>query len=327
MDQRLPDVLGHLQEALTIANELGLVPDADGIDERNQLVLHRIGDLEPTKSSVISSVLSQASFFDGLVREQVSRAGIASGHLDFAERMEPLNEALSPLLHETPEIEPDAAWREAGKRFAEIERHYETIGAETLEEIEREHMVAEVYREFRAAVKDAETVTLELLETAFARYNTARQKVLEEETVAPGQSDEIPLADRLRQLQDEERRWGVARDVANRIVTAAGDADIVMGRLTQSTAGKERLYWQSQALIGSVSTLLQAFPRAFAAERSPDGRIESVKNLRMAIELFQERTRETAEEIEALAAEAADEIDELLAGSEQRLQRLTLPRS
>ncbi len=326
MDQRLPGALEHLQEAFAIASELGLVPDAVGMEQRNQSVLLRIADLEPTKSTVISSTLSQARFFDDLVREQVSRAEIAAQHLGLAESLERFHALLAPLAPERLEVEAEAAWAAAAAQFAEIQAAYDEIGSAALEEIEREHVVQETYREFRAAVKASEATALELLETAFARYNTARQKVTEEDAQAP-EEDPVPLIERLRHLQDEERRWGVARDVVNRLITASGDAEIIMGRLMQSTAGKERLYWQSQAFIGSVSTLLEAFPRALEPLSSPEQRMEGVGNLRMAVELFQQRTRETCEEIERLAAEAAEEIGELLADSEQRLERLTPSRS
>lgn len=150
---------------------------------------------------------------------------------------------------------------------------------------------------------------------------------MHEEDPAGADGEPVTLIERVRQLQDEERRWGVARDVANRLVTAAAGTDIVMGRLTQSAAGKERLYWQSQAFIGSVGTVLEAWPKAAAGPGASAEAAEVVRALHTGIELFQERTRETAEEIERLAAEAEDELAELAADSEARLRRLTPARS
>ncbi|ESR24600.1 hypothetical protein [Lutibaculum baratangense] len=322
MDELVPDALGHLHEALAIAAELGAAPDAAGAEQRSQSVLVRIADLEPTKTTVVASTLSQARFFDDLVREQVSRDDVAAGHLAFAEAAGGFHARLVALLQDAPEASLAREVAELGAEFGRLQDEYAPVGQAALEEIEREHVVQEAYTEFRAAVRQAEAHALHLLETAFARYNTARQKV-QEELGGSADADGVSLLERLRQLQDEERRWGVARDVANRIAAASGDAQIVMGRLTQSTSCKERLYWQSQAFIGSVTTLIEALPRLLARGLPREHRDEVVRGLASAVELFQQRSRDTAEEIERLAREAAEDIGELVADSEARLQRLT----
>ena len=59
-------------------------------------------------------------------------------------------------------------------RFDKIEATYLDVTKDTKDQIEREHVILEAYRDYRGALKQAEVLALEVLKTATAKLDEAR---------------------------------------------------------------------------------------------------------------------------------------------------------
>src|SRR5690606_28273454 len=140
-----------------------------------------------------------------------------------------------------------------------------TVTADTKDQIEREQTILESYRDFRGALKQAEVMALEVLHTAEQRLGE-KQTVLEAASaeLAAYQGDvpadrarlEMARDERLREMQNEEKRNQIAKDLSYNLTISYNSTEVVMARLMQTTNSKERVYQQSISFFSTNETVL-----------------------------------------------------------------------
>src|SRR5690606_22284534 len=137
---------------------------------------------------------------------------------------------------------------------------------------DREHTILEAYRDFRGALKQAEVMALEVLEIAQAQLEsrkgeleTASQALagFTEGTPADRARLEMARDERLRDLQNEERRYQIAKDLSDNLTIAYSTSEVIMARLMQTTNAKERVYQQSISFFSTNETVLTALSASF----------------------------------------------------------------
>src|SRR5690606_11104596 len=134
-----------------------------------------------------------------------------------------------------------------------IKRTAEEVFAATDEQIRRERTIIEAYRDFRLALKEAGILGERLLKAAAARLDAARARIGEAQALVdaghadPEQRGMLELArdEQLRTLQDEDRRYQLAKDLAENLSISYHTGEVVMARLLQTTDAKERVYSQA----------------------------------------------------------------------------------
>ena len=87
---------------------------------------------------------------------------------------------------------------------------------------------------------------------------------------------ELARDQRLRELQDEDKRYQVAKDLAENLSTSYNTTEVVMARLMQSNDIKERVYSQSVSFFGTNETVFTALNASFT---SLQGLHESTRTL------------------------------------------------
>ena len=157
-------------------------------------------------------------------------------------------------------------------RFDKIRDTYLDVSKDTKDQIDREHTILEAYRDFRGALKQAEVMALEVLEIASAQLEQ-RKVDLKAATDALGAFTEGPPADRarlemarderLRDLQNEERRYQIAKDLSDNLTISYSTSEVIMARLMQTTNAKERVYQQSISFFSTNETVLTALSASF----------------------------------------------------------------
>src|SRR5690606_16240287 len=137
---------------------------------------------------------------------------------------------------------------------------------------DREHTILEAYRDFRGALKQAEVMALEVLEIADKQLeqrkyelNTASEALtgFTEGTPADRARLEMARDEKLRDLQNEERRYQIAKDLSDNLTIAYSTSEVIMARLMQTTNAKERVYQQSISFFSTNETVLTALSASF----------------------------------------------------------------
>jgi hypothetical protein len=373
--------LQYLDRASTALREMGLMPEKVDPAPINAL-LEKISDLDKDKIALIARTLGQAEVFNEVVREQTSHMEIGQRYEEITNGFNSIRDDAKRLVDQVADAKIDIfergtnMWMKIARgdisdRFDKIRKTYLAVTKETRNQIERESKILEAYRDYRGALKHAEVMSLEVLKKEEAKLETARRALQEaSDKVAgfsgsdPAERAKLELArdEQLRAVQEEEKRYQIAKDLSDNMTISYNTTEVVMARLMQTTSAKERVYGQAVTFFSTNDSVLTALKASFtgmfglhestrtldamkegmsksletlseigdkvqeAAVRSgygPTIRADAVKKLVDSVVTFQERSREIIIEMRKLSTQNAAEIRDAVEDGKRRIARLT----
>lgn len=274
--------LQYLDRAVTAIRDLGLWPETQGEQPITGL-LSQITQLDETRVILIGRTLSQASAFNEVVREQVAAMKIGERYEEITKGFDSIRDDAKMMVDQLQDNRLDLGervsnvWMKVSRgdiatRFNKIRDTYLTVTKDTKDQIDREQTILEAYRDFRGALKQAEVMALELL--AIAEQHLAQRKAdlqAAADTLAAYAGDvpadrarlEMARDERLRDMQNEEKRYQIAKDLSDNLTISYNTSEVVMARLMQTTNAKERVYQQSISFFSTNETVLTALSASF----------------------------------------------------------------
>jgi hypothetical protein len=228
----------------------------------------------------------------------------------------------------------------------------------------------DAYQDFRGAMKQSEVLALEVLKKAEGALDAARGEVdkamkavdaFTGEDAAARARLEMSRDERVRELQDVEKRYQIAKDLSDNLTVSYNTSEVVMARLLQTTNAKERLYQQAISFFSTNETVLTALTASFTgmfglaettetvnamkegvsqslevladiggkvqeaavkAGYGPSIRADSVKKLVDSVVSYQTHSREIIEEMRKASTRNAEEIRDAVEEGKQRMARL-----
>ncbi|WP_422037990.1 cell surface protein [Roseibium sp.] len=315
--------LQYLDRALSTLRDIGITPESEADAPINAL-LEQISDLSPDKVLVISRTLAQASNFNEVVRTQVQQ-------MDIGERYEEITNAFNSIRDDAKTLVDQLAdgkisftenlsnkWRDMRRgtisdRFQDIRGTYKDVARATKDQIEREQTILEAYRDFRGALKQAEVTALELLNMATEKLNgkklaleTASKDVEGYAGDDPAQKARLELArdERLREMQDEEKRYQIAKDLSDNLTVGYNTSEVIMARLVQTTNAKERVYAQSVSFFSTNESVLTALNASFTGLQGLHESTETLNAMKEGINKSLETLAEIGDAVQKEALKA-----------------------
>ena len=372
--------LQYLDKASSALREMGLMPDKTDPAPINAL-LEKISDLDKDKIALIARTLGQAEIFNEVVREQTARMEIGERYQQITEGFNSIRDDSKRLVDQVSDGKIDIfergtnMWMKIARgdiadRFDGIRKIYLDVTKETKNQIEREGKILDAYRDYRGALKHAEVMALEVLKQAEGKLAAVRDTLKQAtEKVAnfagsdPAERAKLELArdERLRQTQDEDKRYQIAKDLSDNLTISYNTSEVIMARLMQTTSAKERVYGQAVSFFSTNDSVLTALKASFtgmfglhestktldamkegmsksletlseigdqvqeAAVRSgygPTIRADAVKKLVDSVVTFQERSTEIIAEMRKLSTQNSAEIREAVEEGKKRVARL-----
>jgi hypothetical protein len=372
--------LQYLDKAVNAIRDLGIWPEQQGEQPITGL-LKEITELDETRVILIGRTLSQASAFNEVVREQVAAMKIGERYEDITKGFDSIRDDAKGMVDQLSDNKIDLMERvgnvwmkvsrgDIAQRFDKIRDIYLAVTKDTKDQIDREHTILEAYRDFRGALKQSEVMALEVLETAEKKLNErkeALQKSAEALTAfasgTPADRAKLEMArdERMREMQNEERRYQIAKDLSDNLTISYNTSEVVMARLMQTTNAKERVYQQSISFFSTNETVLTALSASFTgmfglhestatlnamkegmsksletlseigdkvqeeavrAGYGPTVRADAVKKLVDSVVNFQEKSRTIINEMRTLSTKNSAEIRDAVEDGKQRLARL-----
>jgi hypothetical protein len=272
----------YLDKAIGALRDVGLMPTKVDPAPINAL-LEKISDLDPERIQVIARTLSQASVFNEIVREQIAAMAIGERYKvitdgfnsirDDSKRMlDQIADSRLDILERATNVWMKIARGDVADRFDKLKATYLDVTKDTKDQVDREHVILEAYRDYRGALKQAEVLALEVLRTADAKLGAARAALKEASDKVANFAGKEP-ADRarleltrdehLRRVQDEEARYQIAKDLADNLTISYNTSEVIMARLQQTTNAKERIYGQSITFFTTNDSVLTALKASF----------------------------------------------------------------
>lgn len=376
-----PTALQYLDKAMGGLKQLGLMPETKSSAAPIVALLEQISDIEPDKVAAIARTLDQASLFNDVVREQVAGITVGERYEDITKAFNTIRDDAKSLVDQYADGKISTmervsnAWMkmtrgDIASRFGKIKDTYLEVQDETANQIDRERRILEAYLDFRGAMKQSEVLALEVLKAAEGKLNAARGDVKVSVDALAGYAGEDPAEratlelardEKLRFLQAEEKRYQIAKDLSDNITIGYNTSEVVMARLVQTTAAKDRVYAQSVSFFSTNEVVLTALTASFTgmhglhestqtleamkkgvnqslevlaeiggkvqeaavkAGYGPTVSAASVKMLVDSVVSYQERTQTIIAEMRKLATENSKEIREAVEDGKRRLTKL-----
>jgi hypothetical protein len=372
--------LKYLDKAVNSLRDLGLMP-AKPDEAPITALIAQVSDLDESKSLAIARTLSHTGVFNEVVREQITQMRVG-------ERYEKITEAFNSIRDDAKSMvvqlddgkistfeKLQNAWMKLTRgdipdRFSKIKDIYLDVSADTKDQIEREAKILESYKDFRVALKEAQVLAFQLLKKAEGEVEAAKErlatasKAVEADTGEDREQTarlELDRDQRLRELQDEDKRYQIVKDLAENLSVSYNTTEVVMARLAQTTAVKERVYSQAVSFFGTNESVFTALNASFTslqglhestrtldamkegvnesletiaevggkvqedalrAGYGPTIKAASVKKLVDSVVNFQEKSRSLIAEMRDLATQNEQEISTAVESSKKRLAEL-----
>jgi hypothetical protein len=372
--------LNYLDKALNRLRDLGLMPSKPEEAPVVELI-KQISDLDEEKAVAIARTLSHTTVFNEVVREQISSMKVGERYETIVNAFNSIRDDAQKMVTQLDDGKIDTMERlgnfwmkitrgDIPSRFNKIKDTYNEVTRDSRDQIERERTILEAYRDFRGALKEAQVMALQILKKAEAALDAAKKRLEEASQALTSNTDkdqeviaklELARDQRLRELQDEDKRYQVAKDLAENLSVSYNTTEVIMARLMQSNDVKERVYSQAVSFFGTNETVFTALNASFTslqglhestktleamkegvsqsletladvggkvqeealkAGYGPTIKAESVKKLLDAVINFQEKSRTLIAQLRDLSSKNAEEIQNAVEDGKRRLVAL-----
>jgi hypothetical protein len=372
--------LKQLDKALAALRSLGLLQERPE-EAPIAALIERIADLDRDSTLAIARTLSQATLFNEVVREQIGAMQIGQRYQSIANAFDSIRDDAKKMVAQVEDGKIDTyerltnVWMKVTRgdipdRFQKIKKTYLDVTRDSKDQIQRERVILDAYRDFRGALKESQVLGFRVLKRAEEALASAKTKLdAAAAAVTAGAGDdkekqamlELARDIALRALQDEDKRYQIAKDLAENLGIAYNTTDVIMARLMQLTDCKERVYSQSITFFGTNETVFTALAASFTgmhglhestrtleamkagmnksletlaelgnkigeealrAGYGPTLRAESVAKLVEAVVGFQERSRTIVEEMRGLSERNERDIHAAVEDGRRRMTAL-----
>lgn len=372
--------LKQLDSAMKAVRDLGL--EAKSSDDNPVAgLLEKIYDLDRDNVAVIGKTLAQVSTFNEIVRNEVSAMEIGQRYNDIVYAFNSIRDDAKRLVDQMADGKINTLERagniwmkirrgDIADRFEEIRHSYLEVAASSKDQIVREGRILDAYRDFRGAYKQAEVLALKVLAKAEKEMNAAKKELSKASSLVAKDKGkdaakraelEMERDDKLRLLQDADKRYQIAKDLADNLTIGYNTSEVIMSRLMQTTNAKERVYSQAVSFFSTNEAVLTALKASFTglfglaestktldamkegvgqsletlseiggkvqeaaikAGYGPTVKAEAVKKLVDSVINFQIRSREIIDEMRVIATRNSEEIRDAVEDGKRRLARL-----
>jgi hypothetical protein len=369
-----------LDKAVNGLRDLGLMP-AKPNEAPIMALIEQVSDLDEEKSVAIARTLSHTTVFNEVVREQITQMKVGERYEKITDAFNSIRDDAKSMVDQLDDGKISTMERlqnlwmrftrgDIPDRFRKIKDTYLDVTGDTKDQIERETKILESYKDFRVALKEAQVMAFQLLKKAEAEVEADKgrlesaSKAVESYTGGDREAIarlELDRDQRLRELQDEDKRYQIVKDLAENLSISYNTTEVVMARLAQSSEIKERVYSQAVSFFGTNETVFTALNASFTslqglhestrtldamkegvnqsletiaevgakvqedalrAGYGPTIKAESVKKLVDSVVNFQEKSKALIAEMRELATRNEQEISAAVENSKKRMAEL-----
>ncbi|OLS59155.1 merozoite surface protein 3b [Pseudomonas putida] len=315
----------YLERAITGLRTIGVDLGKPVQDAPVLALLDKVAHYDNDKVTGIAVVLQQSTSFNSMVREQIEGMDVSTRFMDITNSFTSIREDAASM----------ASWMEDGRldtmerlkltwmnmrrgsipsRFEDIRKHYLEACKAANQQIARENAILEAYMDFRLAMKNAEVNAQEVL--AVAHQSMARRsEELDAANQAVATTEEVPAAERaalelkrdlaVRELQNEDKRFQIIKDIADDLRVGYNTAEMVFARISQVHMVKERQYQRMVSFFSTNEIVLTSLAVSFTANQ---GMAEATHTLNAT-------TEGISKGLEALGASSQQQLNDALKAS------------
>lgn len=290
----------YLERAVTGLRSIGINMTQPAADAPVLALLDKVAQYDSSKVTAIATVLQQSTGFNSMVRDQLEGMDVSSRFMDITNSFTSIREDAAAMAVWMEDGRLDAieklklAWMNVRRgsipdRFANIRKHYVAVCKTANEQIARESAILEAYMDFRLAMKTAEVNAQEVLAVASEALAQRSRELDEANTaVSAGTAGGAELAAlelrrdlAVRELQNEDKRYQIVKDIADDLRVGYNTAEMVFARVSQVHVVKERQYQRMVSFFSTNEIVLTSLAVSFTTNQ---GMAEATRTLNATTE-------------------------------------------
>ncbi|ACS43444.1 hypothetical protein [Methylorubrum extorquens] len=292
-----------LDRALMALRDLGLLPSAPAAEQPIVKLLARIEAVDGVRVAAIARTLSQQHWFNEVVRSHIAEMTVGERFGRIAGDFDGIVADLKMMTDHLEDGRIDLSERVAlwimkmsrgdiADRFDRIASTYRTVMKDTADQVERERLIVGAYADFRVAMKEAEIAALEVAAAAERRLDEARSGLQTASAVLEAHAGgdaaakarlELERDARLREVQDADEIYQIAKDLADNLTIGVNTADVVMVRAKQATDVKDRVYKQGVSFFATNEIVLTGLKVSFTGLKGLHEATQSVEAMKAGV--------------------------------------------
>lgn len=286
--------LKYLDRAVMAVKRFGI--SADPEDAPILALVSRLESVDRDGATAVARVLQQSSMFNAVVRDHIDTMTLADRYQDIASdfdsirkdsrrMLDSINDGKYSLRERIHQFVMRIRRGSIPARYQRIRETYLDVARDSYAQIESERAILEAYADYRLAVKSAEVIAYQLFEKASILLQESQGALGEANNqISNLDSGEGSARAQLEMTRDEasrsvgeaERRFQLAKDLAESIKVSYATGEVVMSRLQQTTEVKDRVYQRAVTFFTTNETV---FTGLNAATSSVHGLHESTQTL------------------------------------------------
>lgn len=284
MGELIVSPLRTLDKAIGTLREIGLLPEPNSEEAPVVALIQQVAEFDEEKAIAIARTLSQISWFNEVVRNEIKDIRIGSRYEDITKAFDTIRDDAKAMVDQLDDGKIGLGerlsqlWMKATRgtipsRFEDIKETYIEVSKDSKDQIVREQRIIDAYRDFRGALKESQVLAYDLLKVAEVHLDRDKKALQEASSALENPPEdqterarlELDRDNKLRILQDTDKKYQLAKDLADNLTVSYNTTEIVMARLVQTTEIKERVYAQSVTFFGTNETVFTALNAAFTS--------------------------------------------------------------
>lgn len=250
----------YLDRALDTLKKLG----GQGATAPQELIslLESVRHIDEPKVIAIAEVIQHMSSFNALVRENVESIQIGNRYLEITQLFDSVRDDSKKLIAQLDDGKISGTeklsnwWMKLNRgtpsdRFDKIVQVYGAVAKDTKEALAREEAIMEAYIDFRFALKEAEVLARELLDTHAPTLEAAKRGLGEAQAaldayagVDQGGKSQLELRrdEARRRYEQEDESYQLLKDITENLQIGYDVGETLITKLKQTHDVKERVY-------------------------------------------------------------------------------------
>lgn len=254
----------YLDQALAVLQRFGVLPKQDAPPQLTKL-LEEVRHVDEPKVMTIARTVQYMQSFNAMVRDNVEDVRIGDRYLTISQQFDSIRDDSKTLIAQLDDGRISFGERMSNlwmrlrrgtpsDRFQKIAETYQSVTADTQQQLQKELAIMEGYIDFRFALKEAEIAARELLDLQTATVAQARDTLTKAQQAvdAAGNAD-APTRSRLQLERDqklhlwqrEDRVFQLLKDVAENLQIGYDVGETLVAKLKQTHDVKDQVYRRS----------------------------------------------------------------------------------
>ncbi|MBI5148339.1 cell surface protein [Candidatus Pacearchaeota archaeon] len=312
----------YLDKALTVLQKYGIMPKQE--DSELAKLLEDLTVVDEPRVLAIAKTTKNISAFNELVRDNVQDMHIGTRYEGITGLFDSIVTDAKDLVHQLDDgkIDRKEKWHNfwmrlargtTHKRFDKITDLYKAVSEDTAEQLEKEQAIMDAYIDFRFALKNAEILSGEVLQTAEERLRNAETGFKEAAAKVEGYTGtdtseksrlELARDEAKRVFNDEDRRYQLIKDVNENLSTGYNVGEALVTKLKQTHDLKDRVYQRAVTFFTTNEHVFTTLDAVFTSQLGLHETTQTIEAMEKGVNKGLEAVAELGHTLEKAALKA-----------------------